>query len=186
MKPFEESRDLAALCADFAPQAQALLDACASRDVRMRPFFTMRGPGVQAKLWCQSRTAAQIEKQIQSLRWAGAHWLAGLLDPTWAKTGPAVTNALPGMSWHQWGEAIDCFVLGEDGNAVWDARHASYRVYAEEARKLRLEAGGLWLRFPDAVHVQLRQTSSPLKAGMSWAEVDAEMRRRFSPQSDSR
>jgi hypothetical protein len=184
MKPFEESRELAALSADFAPKAQALLQACALRGAIMRPFYTMRGPGVQAKLWCQSRTSEQIEKQIQALRSVGAAWIAGLLDVKWAKTGPAVTNALPGLSWHQWGEAIDCFVLGSDGKAIWDARHASYRIYAEEAKKLGLEAGGQWLRFPDAVHVQMRLASSPLKAGMSWAEIDAEMKLRFSLQSD--
>jgi peptidoglycan LD-endopeptidase CwlK len=176
-----ESRELSALDAEFAPSARKLLEACERRGVTMRPFFTLRGPCVQAQLWCQSRTGAQIEKQIEIMHFNGAHWLASLMDKRWAKTGPAVTNALPGMSWHQWGEAIDCFALGANGKAIWDARDAAYRVYAEEAKLLYLEPGGLWLRFPDAVHVQLRQASSPLKAGISWAETDAEMKRRFAP-----
>lgn len=180
MKPFAESREVAALSADFAPRAQALLDACAARGAQMRPFFTLRGPGVQAKLWCQSRSVAQIEKQVAALRLAGAHWLADLLNVQWAKTGPAVTNALPGLSWHQWGEAIDCFVLGADGKAVWDVRNPAYRIYGEEALRLQLEPGVFWPRFSDAVHVQMRTASSPLRVGMSWAEIDGEMRRRFS------
>jgi peptidoglycan LD-endopeptidase CwlK len=177
--PFTESRELTALAAEFAPAAQKLLAACERRGANMRPFFTVRGPGVQARLWCQSRTAAQIEKQIETMRFNGAHWLASLMDIRWAKTGPAVTNALPGMSWHQWGEAIDCFALGANGKAIWDSRDAAYRVYGEAAMSLRLEPGAFWPRFPDAVHVQLRAASSPLKAGISWAEADAEMKRRF-------
>ncbi len=178
--PFTESRQLTALAAEFAPVAQKLLAACERRGVIMRPFFTVRGPGVQARLWCQSRTVDQIEKRIEAMRLNDAHWLASLMDVRLAKTGPAVTNALPGMSWHQWGEAIDCFALGANGKAIWDSRDAAYRVYAEEAKKLGLEAGALWPRFPDAVHVQLRKASSPLKMSYSWAEADAEMKRRFS------
>lgn len=174
-----ESRDLAYLEPGFRGLAATLLEACAKRGVAMKPFFTIRGPAVQAKLWCQSRTVAQIVKAGAQLCEAGAPSLATLLGEEWAKTGPAVTNALPGMSWHQWGEAIDCFVVGPEGKAIWDARHMGYRVYAEEAQKLRLEAGGLWPRFPDAVHVQLRGEQSPLKANMTWPQVEAAMKERF-------
>lgn len=180
MNPATESRDLALLAPGFRGLAATLLEACEKRGVTMRPFFTVRGPAVQAKLWCQSRTVGQIVKAGAELREAGAPWLASQLGEEWAKTGPAVTNALPGMSWHQWGEAIDCFVLGADGKAIWDSRHASYRIYAEEAQKLRLEAGGLWTRFPDAVHVQLRAAQSPLKNNMTWPQVEAAMKERFS------
>lgn len=182
MDPAVESRDLALLQPGFRGLAATLLEACEKRGVTMRPFFTVRGPAVQAKLWCQSRTMTQVGHSAAQLRTAGAPWLADLLDIRWAKTGPAITNALPGMSWHQWGEAMDCFAVGADGKVIWDARDLSYRVYAEEAQKLRLEAGGLWLRFPDAVHVQLRAASSPLKDNMTWPQVEVEMRKRFKEQ----
>jgi hypothetical protein len=179
MKPFVESRQIAALSAEFGPQAQALLSACERRGVILKPFYTLRGPGVQAKLWCQSRSAGQIIRYAEHLRAEGAPWVANLLDVRWAKSGPSVTNAAPGLSWHQWGEAIDCFVQGSDGKAVWNARHAGYKVYAEEAKKLCLEPGAMWRKLPDAVHVQLRMPSSPLAAGCSWPEIDAVMRGRF-------
>ncbi len=182
MDPAIESRDLAMLQPGFRGLAATLLEACEKRGVTMRPFFTLRGPRVQAKLWCQSRTVTQIVRAGAQLRDAGAPWLASQLGEEWAKTGPAVTNALPGVSWHQWGEAMDCFALGADGKAIWDARNSAYRVYAEEAQKLRLEAGGLWLRFPDAVHVQLRAADSPLKDNMTWPQVEAEMKKRFQEQ----
>ncbi len=179
MKAFEDSRDLAVLEDSFAPLAVRLLTACAARGAKMTPFFTLRGPGVQAKLWCQSRSAEQIERQAEKLRAAGAPWLAGMLRRDFAAAGPPVTNALPGLSWHQWGEAIDCFPMGANGQAIWNPKHASYRVYAGEAKKLGLEAGGFWKRFPDAVHVQLRSAASPLAAGFTWPQIEAAMRRRF-------
>lgn len=177
-----ESRDLAFLAPPFRGLAATLLEACEKRGAVMRPFFTVRGPRVQAKLWCQSRTVEQITKAKLQLKAAGAAWLAGQLSELWAKTGPAVTNALPGMSWHQWGEAIDCVAVGRDGKAIWDARSQLYRIYAEEAQRLRLEAGALWSRFPDAVHVQLRNAASPLKDNMTWPQVETAMRQRFEEQ----
>jgi hypothetical protein len=180
MNAHSDSRNLAALEPDFRAAVEKLLAACDQRGAILKPFFTVRGPGVQAKLWCQSRTAAQISAQKSALTQAGAGWLAGLLDVRWAGTGPQVTNALPGLSWHQWGEAIDCYVEGERKEAIWNVRHAGYRIYAEEAKRLGLEAGALWTRFPDAVHVQWRAEGSPLRTGMSWAQIDAAMRKKFS------
>lgn len=93
-----------------------------------------------------------------------------------------MTNALPGASWHQWSEAVDCFWL-IDGKASWSTRISvggvnGYRVYAEEASALGLDAGGHWTRLRDWPHAQLRRESSPLGT-MTWAEVDLQMRARF-------
>jgi hypothetical protein len=179
MQTNEDTRELSALTAEFGKLAAELLANCEQKGAPMRPFYTLRGPGVQARLWCQSRSAVQIQAQAAALRKAGAPWLASLLDVKFSMSGPAVTNALPGLSWHQWGEAVDCFAVGVTGAAIWDPKHSSYRIYAEEAKNLGLEAGGLWTRFPDAVHVQWRKAPSPLSAGLSWISIEEEMARRF-------
>lgn len=180
MKPDFDSRNLTHLTPAFREMATLLLANCKERGVIMRPFFTVRGPAVQARLWCQSRTRSQIEAQVRALQYAGIAWLPSLFNLQWAKTGPRVTQALPGLSWHQWGEALDCFVQGADDTAIWNPRDPGYRVYGEEAQKLGLEAGVFWTRFPDAVHVQFRTAPSPLKTGLTWKEIDAEMKVRFS------
>lgn len=180
MKADISSRDLSLLVPDFQEKVRLLLANCQEKGFILKPFFTVRGPAVQAKLWCQSRKRPQIERQVKALQYAGLTYLPSLFKLEWAGTGPKVTNALPGLSWHQWGEAIDCFVEGPEGQALWNARHPGYKLYAEEAQALGLEAGGLWKRFPDAVHVQLRPASSPLQAGLTWKDIDREMRDRFS------
>ena len=112
----------------------------------------------------------------------GAPFLAHCLELAGPQNGKLATRAIPGLSWHQWGEAIDSFWV-VDGAAEWSTTKQidgqnGYRVYAEEASKLGLDAGGLWRRFKDWPHVQLRSEPSPLGA-MTLVQIDAEMSRRF-------
>jgi len=179
MNAYVDTRDLSALTESFAPIVEALLEACEARGAKMMPFFTMRGPAIQAKLWCQSRTPQEILRQADLMRKAGAPWLASLMRPEFSSRGAHVTHALPGLSWHQWGEAVDCFVVGAKGEAIWNAGNKGYKVYAEEAAKLGLEAGLYWKRLKDAVHVQQKQAGSPLSAGKRWPDIDTEMILRY-------
>jgi len=77
------------------------------------------------------------------------------------------TKALPGNSWHQWGEAVDCDPVHNRG------------IYGEEARRLGLTCGDRWAGLHDPRHVQLRPESSPRANGMTWPIIDAEMQKRF-------
>jgi peptidoglycan L-alanyl-D-glutamate endopeptidase CwlK len=65
--------------------------------------------------------------------------------------GPIVTKARGGESYHNFGVAVDATrIIG--GKAVWDVE--SYRILAEEAKKLGLEPGFYW-KFQDCPHIQL-------------------------------
>lgn len=153
------------LTAAFGDRVSQLLKNCRERGVEMRPFEFLRHPLVQGKYWKQSRPAAEIAARITDLRDQGAHFLAQCLEKSTAGTGPAITNALPGYSWHQWGEAIDCCWMME-GVVIWDTDKKvngvnGYQVYAEEAIKLELYPGLYWDNFKDGVHVQFRKEMSP-------------------------
>jgi peptidoglycan L-alanyl-D-glutamate endopeptidase CwlK len=176
------SRDLDMLVEEFRSKVTALLDQCAARGTPMRPYTTLRSPLEQARLWRQSRSKEEIEAKIAELRSESAPFLADCIERVGSQLGDPVTNAIPGLSWHQWGEAVDCFWL-VDGAAEWSAKKKinglnGYQVYAEEAQAAGLTAGGLWTSFKDWPHVQLRSAGSPLGA-MSLAEIDREMERRF-------
>ena len=100
------------------------------------------------------------------------------------QNGDPVTKTPPGISWHQWGEALDCFWL-VDGAAEWSLRRMvngqnGYHVYADEAEKLELTPGGHWPRFKDWPHVQLRDADNAASV-MSLAQIDAAMKARFGP-----
>ncbi len=174
--------DIKLLDPAFAAKVTKLLQKCKSQGCEMRPYAGMRGPIDQAKLWRQSRPIEEIRKKIAAFDAAGAHFLASCLREAGPQNGGHVTDAPPGYSWHQWGEAVDVFWV-VDGKAQWSARTLvkgknGYRVYAEAAAAMGLNAGGLWPRLKDWPHVQLRAANSPSKA-LSLLQIDAAMQARL-------
>ncbi|WP_028583882.1 M15 family metallopeptidase [Desulfogranum mediterraneum] len=176
------SRELNDLSPEFRIQVEPLLESCQESGYPMRPFSTLRSPFEQARLWRQSRSSQQIERVIDELKDTHAPFLAHCLESVGPQNGRHVTNAIPGLSWHQWGEALDCFWLLE-GDAEWSVRRKragqnGYLNYASRAQALGLTAGGLWSSFKDWPHIQLRPTSNP---GMVFPleQVDQEMAARF-------
>jgi peptidoglycan L-alanyl-D-glutamate endopeptidase CwlK len=176
------SRDLDLLVPEFRVRVERVLEACERAGHPMRPFYTLRTPLEQAVLWRQSRTVVQIERRVAALRAAGAPFLAHCIEAAGPCDGRPVTDAVPGLSWHQWGEAVDCFWLVE-GAAQWSTRRTiggrnGYRHYAQCAAAQGLTAGGLWQSPKDWPHVQLRAAPGPASV-FGLAEIDDEMRRRF-------
>jgi peptidoglycan LD-endopeptidase CwlK len=170
------------LIPEFREKVLKAISLCRKQGVVMRPFCTLRDPLAQARLWRQSRTIEEISLKITDLKNKGADFLAGCLDSVGPQNGKHVTNALPGLSWHQWGEAIDCMWV-VDGSAEWSVYKKvdginGYRHFAEIAAGLGLTPGGTWKGFKDWPHVQLRMESNPAKC-MSIVRIDAEMKARF-------
>lgn len=140
---------------DLTPEARdkfsLLLRRLAHRGDELRPFCTIREPFEQARLWRQSRTASEIVKRCAELRDQGAPRIAACIESVGPQSGRWATNAVPGFSWHQHGEAMDCFLVIH-GQASWDSEAHGYKAYATEALML-----GLGTVRGDAVHVQLQQ-----------------------------
>lgn len=167
---------------EFKENVLKVISLCREQGIEMRPFCAVRDPFSQARLWRQSRTIEEISLKIKDLKKNGADFLAYCLDSVGPQHGKLATNALPGFSWHQWGEAVDCMWV-VDGKAQWSVQKKvdglnGYRHYAEIAAGLGLTPGGTWKRFKDWPHVQLRIDSSPAKC-MSIVKIDAEMKKRF-------
>ena len=176
--------DLDLLVPQFKARVLALLARCRDRGVEMRPYNGLRSPLEQARLWRQSRSIEEIERRSAELQAQGAQFLAGCLRRAGAQHGDHVTDASPGLSWHQWGEAVDCFWL-VDAQAEWSSRRLvdgrnGYRIYADEAQALGLHPAGHWKTFKDWPHVQRLADASPLST-MSLVEIDAAMERCFGP-----
>jgi peptidoglycan L-alanyl-D-glutamate endopeptidase CwlK len=159
-----------------------LLGRCNQMGIEMRPNSGLRDPFEQARLWRQSRSREEINAKISKFEAAGASFLAHCLESVGPQHGGHVTDTPPGFSWHQWGEAIDCFWL-VDGKAEWSVRKTingknGYKVYAAQAEVVGLTAGGHWSSFKDWPHVQLRPASNAGKV-FNVREIDARMRERF-------
>lgn len=176
------SRDLSRLITPFRDKVEELLLSCGDSGYTMRPYFTARSPLEQARLWRQSRSSEEIREKVRWLGQNGADFIAYCIEAVGPQYGPHVTNAIPGLSWHQWGEAVDCFWLLES-RAEWSTRKQidgvnGYHNYANLARQIGLTAGGHWRSFKDWPHVQYRPESNPGRL-FSLVEIDNEMRQRF-------
>lgn len=177
------SRKINDLVPELRDKASSLLSACEAAHVRMVPSETLRTPWQQAIYWRQSRSRTEIDAAIKMLKDNGASFLARVLDSVGPHSGDEVTKVLPGNSWHQWGEAMDCF-WEVNGAAVWSTTKKidgvnGYSVYADKAEAAGLNAGLHWGSFKDPPHVQLRATANPRTSGLSWAQIDATMEQRF-------
>lgn len=176
------SRSLDDLNNEFRALVETVIQNCEQRGFIMRPYFTLRTPFEQAKLWRQSRSIEEIQRKIDEFTNLNANFLAHCVESVGPQSGDPVTEALPGFSWHQWGEAVDCFWL-VNGQAEWSSNKKingenGYRIYAEVAQSLGLTAGGLWSSLKDWPHIQLRPLSNPGKMYSIQAINDA-MRNRF-------
>src|SRR4051812_49332165 len=96
--------DLTQLTPVFGDKVQQLLQQCSDEGIIMRPNEGVRTPFKQAKYWRQSRPVEEIAAQVDHLQSNGAPFLAHCIDCAGAQQGNPVTNAIPGLSWHQWGE----------------------------------------------------------------------------------
>ncbi len=76
-------------------------------------------------------------------------------DGTWHVTGPIVTNAPPGYSWHQFGLAVDVAPINPDGSIDWNAKHPQWTRIEEVGVSLGMVSGANWVRMVDCPHLQL-------------------------------
>lgn len=174
--------DLNQLTPAFRSKIADLLNRCKAKGFEMRPYMALRTPQEQAKLWRQSRSTEEINQKIAYFNENGAPYLASVLNNIGPQHGKEVTKAPPGLSWHQWGEAVDCFWL-VNGGAEWSATKKindinGYQLFAAEAVSIGLTAGGLWPKFKDWPHIQLQKANNPLSV-MTLPEIDKEMKKRF-------
>jgi hypothetical protein len=144
--------DLATLIPEFREKVLAALAKLKTQGLVFVPYFTLRDPVTQAKLWRQSRSRAVVERQTADLRAQGCSFIADCFDKAGPTDGPWATNALPGLSWHQYGEAVDCFLRDATGNAVWES--PSYARFGQVGDQHAMWWGG---HFGDNDHWQNRK-----------------------------
>lgn len=171
------SRSLLRLEPEFREKLELVIETAKNDGVHMVPYETERHVDKQAKLWRQSRSAASVRQKIHFLRDSGAPFLAEVLDRVGPCSGGWATNALPGQSWHQWGQAADLYWDSNGpapGGVEW-SNLKGYEIFARIARDAGLTSGFFW-KSRDAVHVQLPTESKP---SLSLREISQAMEARF-------
>lgn len=162
---------LASLTPECRALTQKVIADCAAAGLEFRPYFGARDPVTQAKLWRQSRSSATISAQMATLRGDGAPFLAQCILAAGPQNGPPVTGAIPGLSWHQYGQACD-LVLVRNGVFDWDDA-AAYAKFGGIVAAAKGKWGG---DFGDNDHLQLF-ADEPLTHFKTMQAIDAEMKR---------
>jgi hypothetical protein len=168
------SKDMSLLDPAFREKYEVCLAVCKARSIEMRPFFTLRTPWEQARIYRRSRSWSRISASIRMLHNEGAHYIAQVLSDVGPQHGNWGTNALPGQSWHQWGLACDAAVVDSGGDFVWNGSHYGYKVYKEESEKLGLENLD---QIHDYCHVQFNRQE--VRDVYTWADIDRIMKDKF-------
>lgn len=158
---------------DFLVKVNQLLNNCAMLNILVRVVQGLRTPLEQAKLWRQGRDIDTIVQQIDSLSQSGATYLSQCLIQAGAQKGPLVTKALPGLSWHNWGEAIDVMCFDSIGKPINAGTDPAYGAYQAQVKIVGLfPVGNMWSW--DAGHCQFRKDQSPLSS-MSLKSVNDQL-----------
>jgi hypothetical protein len=172
--------NLSGLQPEFLEKVNKLLANCKSKhNIIMVPIQGLRTIEEQAKLWRQGRSLDKIKLQIIDLKQNGAPYLASILEGVGPQGGKnIVTHALPGLSWHNWGYAVDCYVSHE-GKLIMENKDPlmetvgfrGYRLYAEEAALLGLRPGYYFSgKKQDRPHVQMFAQEVPIKYTLKMIE----------------
>jgi len=175
------SRNIDDLRRTFRPKARELIHNTRTAGFEVVPYFTLRTPAEQAKLWRMTRGRVEIGNKLQTLYDAGALYIANVIEavgmqfPGDGITGH-VTNAVPGESWHNWGEAMDVY-LKVDGGIEW-GEHEGYNAYGTAAEEAGLTWGGMWDVPNDPGHVQA-PPMSPTDYMGDLREVSAALERKY-------
>jgi peptidoglycan L-alanyl-D-glutamate endopeptidase CwlK len=166
---------LTQLEAPFAAKVSTALAALAAAGQTFRPYFARRDPVTQGRLWRQSRSRSVVTAEIERLTDIGCGFMAGCIVRAGACDGPWATDAVPGLSWHQWGLAIDCVLL-DVGKPNWNA--AAYSIYGEAGEKAGCYWGG---HFGDNDHLQDSIDASPLGVLGTMLDLDSRLRTEWGP-----
>ncbi len=169
-------RDMSVLLPEFRIKIEELDKECLSSGLKFVNYFTLRTPCVQGKLWRQDKSKAVIGAEVARLVAADCAFLANCIMDAGPQTGPWATNAIPGLSWHQWGLAVDSYV---EVNGIPDWKHpTAYKTRADIAVSLGLTAGYYFsAKKQDPGHIQMYPQE--VLSLYTLKEVDDNMKERF-------
>jgi len=137
--------------------AVELIKRCYKEGIRVQLSSGYRSPVDQAYIYGQGRS---------SYIYNGKQY--GRMKDGNGKQFPIISNAKPGTSIHNYGLAIDYFLVTEDGNnSIWTV-NSDWKRVAAIAKSMGFEWGGDWSSFRDYPHLQYTKglTLGKIASGM--------------------
>lgn len=164
-------RGLQGLAPSTLSMAERVNERCNARGFDVLIYCGLRTCREQAVLYRQSRPYAVIREKVAQLRMRGYGFLADVIEEVGPCSGPHVTNAAPGQSWHNYGLAFDAVpVVG--GRLDWTVAgkyedtglQREWAIYGEECERAGLLWAGRWKTFREYPHAQSVMAGNALEA----------------------
>lgn len=158
------SRKIEDLVPVMRNKAREVIRICKEKGVGILIYCTLRDLEEQAKLYRQSRSFSEIQEKEKQLRQRGFDFLADILLSVGPCSGPHVTNAGPGESFHNYAEAFDGVPL-VNGKAAWSYKDnkEAWDIYGAACESVGLTWLGNSTGFNEKPHAQFRSGGNPLK-----------------------
>lgn len=99
--------DLDDLEPEFREKLVCIIRECIAADFTLDIKVGTLSVEQQAKLWRRSRTDSEIDHAIFELEQEKCPFLAEILRRANSPVGTAVTDKMPGFSWHNFGEEVE-------------------------------------------------------------------------------
>jgi peptidoglycan L-alanyl-D-glutamate endopeptidase CwlK len=176
--------EISLLVPDFRKQLIRSLTKAREQKLIIEVLSTVVSPLEQASLWKQGRSRTDGELKVLALENAGALYLADCMRHAQPQGTNVVTDILPGMSWHQWGEAASIVWVDGTNRLNWSSHFQrggfnGYQTFASILNEYSIVSGGEFEDTNEAWReVQLRHDRYPSDL-YDIVQIDAEMRKRF-------
>lgn len=159
----KSSREMSRLISEMQAPANRVITHCRLQGVDPLIYCTYRSLPDQARLYRQGRTYPQILTKIDELKSLGFAWLASIIKEVGPQSGPVVTNAAPGESAHNYGEAFDATPLVH-GKPVWiyEGNERLFEIFGNALESEGLFWSGRWPNFREYFHGQFQPDPNPL------------------------
>ena len=99
--------DLSELESEFRDKLIHVIRDCVAAGIDLNLEVGTLSAEDQSKLWRRSRSDVQIDHAIYDFREQKCTFLADILEKSNTSIGVCVTNDLPGLTWHNYGEQIE-------------------------------------------------------------------------------
>ena len=140
---------------NFAEKLRQAIHELRDEGYTIKPVQGLRTLQTQAKLWRRGRSTKTINDRIESLRNNHCHFLADTIHNVGPqKENTIATNAIPGLSWHNWGRACDFLFFDNNGHIVHNGDAPCYKKLAEKAEKYGLTSSLSFKSIREAGHIQ--------------------------------
>jgi len=152
-----------ALDISFAEKFMNVRVECMKQSIITQPVLGFINVFLHAEIWKQSKQDQAVDEAIAKLQNEGCNFLSSILMCASSVHSKHKTNRLPGMSWHNWGRAVDVKLMHKDSLNEIDKNDQKVQIFEDivSENELYLDQDACGFGCSDGYHLQDSNIFSP-------------------------